>query len=96
MGADRKPVDPKRKRQAFSSLFFLLLINYVIQQEKKREEACRLTRFRSALVNTLDSFKINTAIKSVATARLVSRLGFELLRQICASHVFCQRKKTAS
>ena len=71
MGADRKPVDPKRKRQAFSSLFFLLLIYFVIQQEKKREEACRLTRFRSALVNTLDSFKINTAIKSVATARLV-------------------------
>ena len=59
MGADRKPVDPKRKRQAFSSLFFLLLIYFVIQQEKKREEVCLLTRFRSALVNTLDQSRVS-------------------------------------
>ena len=35
--ADRKPVDLKRKRQAFSSLFFVLLMSFIIKQDEKRE-----------------------------------------------------------
>ena len=61
MSTDRNPVEPKQKRQAFSSLFFVLLISFVMQQDKKGEEACRLTRFPSALIihqNKRDSFKI--------------------------------------
>ena len=38
--------------QAFSSLFLFLLISFIIKQDEKREKACRLTRFPSALIKT--------------------------------------------
>ena len=59
MSADGKPVEPKQKRQAFSSLLFFFLVSFIIQQDKNGEEACRFTRFQSALIKIFDSFKIN-------------------------------------
>ena len=50
LSADGKPVEPKQKHQAFSSLFFVLLMSFIIKQDEKRKEACRSTRFPSALI----------------------------------------------
>ena len=52
MSADGKPVEPKQKHQAFSSLFFVLLMSLIIKQDENRKKACRSTGFRSALIKT--------------------------------------------